>query len=165
MSRKLPSRDPSGREVRRSRAQRRVGFDSKCGCGESRPEALIPGSSPVTCAKCTRKLRGHSVLDRHHVAGKSNHDLTIPIPVNDHRAILSEDMQDWPKETLENREKSPLLAAAGCIRGFCDTIVYLVEEFLDWVAKLLEFLHVWLTEKFGERYWITWDFDQTNGER
>jgi hypothetical protein len=96
-------------------------------------------------------------MDRHHVAGKANHELTIPIPVNDHRAILNEDMQDWPKETLENRDGSPLLAAAACIRGFCDTVIYLIEELLFWIADLLERLHAILIEKFGERYWTNWD--------
>lgn len=157
MPRKLPSRDPIGKELRRSRAQRRVGIDSKCDCGETRPEALIPTFTPMNCARCSRKQRGHSVLDRHHVAGKANHDLTIPIPVNDHRAILNEDMQDWPEETLENPNRSPLLAAAGCIRGFCSFVFYLIEELLYWIADLLERLHAILTEKFGDRYWTDWD--------
>ena len=165
MTRKLPSRDPIGRELRRNHAQRRVGFDSKCGCGESRPGALIPCSTPMSCARCTRKQRGHSILDRHHPAGDANHELTIPIPVNDHRAILNEHMQDWPKETLENPDRSPLLAAAGCIRGFCDTLIYLIEELLLWIADLLERLHSILIERFGARYWINWDLAQrTSGQ-
>jgi hypothetical protein len=74
-------------------------------------------------------------------------------------------MQDWPKETLENPDKSPLLAAAGCIRGFCDTLVYLIEELLLWIADLLERLHCILIEKFGERYWINWDLGhETSGQ-
>jgi hypothetical protein len=161
MPRKLPSRDPIGNEIRRSRAERRVGFDSRCElCGESRPEALIEGSDPMICAECSRKQRGHSVLDGHHPAAKSNHELEIPVPVNDHRAILTPAMYDWPKETRENPHGSPLLAAAGCIRGFCDTVIYLIEELLFWIADLLEYLHAWLTEKFGERYWIAWDLNQ-----
>ncbi len=157
MPKKLPSRDPIGKEVRRSRAQRRVGFDSRCECGESRPEALIEGSDPMICAECRRKQRGQPVFDRHHVAGKSNHTLTIPVPVNDHRDILTPDMYDWPKETRENPHGSPLLAAAGCIRGFCDTLIYLVEKLLYRIADLLERLHAILIEEFGERYWTNWD--------
>lgn len=156
MPRNLSSGDPIGKELRRSRAQRRVGPDSKCDCGESRPAALITGADPMICAKCKRKQKGQSVLDRHHVAGKSNHELTIPVPVNSHRAILNDDMQAWPKETLENPDRAPILAAAACIRGFRDTVILLIDELLVWIADLLEHLHVILTEKFGDKYWTTW---------
>jgi hypothetical protein len=95
-------------------------------------------------------------MDRHHVAGKANHMLTIPIPVNDHRAIFNEDMHDWPKETLENPSKSPLLAAAACIRAFCRFATYLIDELLFWIADMLERLHSVLMEKFGNNYWKNW---------
>ena len=158
MPRKLPARDPIGKELRRSRAQRRVGTNSRCACGESRPEALIEGSKPITCASCRRKEKGLPIVDQHHVAGKANHDLTIPVPVNDHRAILTPDMYDWPRETRENPSGSPLLAAAACIRGFCDTLIYLVEVLLYWIAEFLEDLHSFLVDRLGETYWITQDF-------
>jgi hypothetical protein len=62
-------------------------------------------------------------------------------------------MYDWPRETRENPTGSPLLEAAGCIRGFCDFIVYLLDELLLWVAELLEALHKELVHRFGECYW------------
>jgi hypothetical protein len=119
--------------------------------------ALIAGSNPMICAECKRREEDKSILDLHHVAGKSNHDLAIPIPVNDHRALLSEDMYDWPRETLENPSRSPLLAAAACIRGFCTTVLYLIDRLLYWIADLFERLHLMLTERLGEGYWADWD--------
>jgi hypothetical protein len=51
-------------------------------------------------------------MDAHHVAGKANSPITVPVPVNDHRACLSVAQADWPKSTLMNAHGSPLLAAA-----------------------------------------------------
>jgi hypothetical protein len=93
-------------------------------------------------------------MDDHHVAGKASSPLTVSVPVNDHRADLSVSQYDWPKETRENPDGSPLLAAAASIRGFIDTVVYLVEKGLRWVAELLERLNALLTEKFGPGWWL-----------
>lgn len=153
MKSRIPARDPIGKAQRRSRAERRIGPGGKCACGETRPEALISDSSPMTCAECRRRQKGQSVMDRHHVAGQTNHDLTIPVPVNDHRSFLTEAMYDWPKQTRENPTGSPLLAAAACIRGFSDTVIYLIQELICWIADLLETLHEQLICEFGEEYW------------
>lgn len=156
MQNKIPTRDPIGQELRRIHAQWRVGPDSKCVyCGESRPEALIARSNPMICTECQRKQNAQSVMDRHHVAGRANHTLTIPVPANDHRAILTPDMYDWPKETRENPTHSPLLVAAACIRGFCRIAIYLIDELIYWIAELLEALHDKLVCEFGESYWLT----------
>ncbi len=155
MSRRLPLRDPIGYELRRSRAQRRVGFGAVCSwCGEDRPEALIPGSKPLICAECKREIEGKPIIDLHHVSGQANDSLSTPVPVNDHRAELSTAMMDWPKETRENPEGSPLLAIAGRIRGFCDMHIYLIESLLLPSAELLEHLHSLFSKVFGEKYWI-----------
>jgi hypothetical protein len=63
-------------------------------------------------------------------------------------------MMDWPKETRENPDGSPLLAAAGRIRGFCDLHVYLLESLILPTAELLEHLHSFLYKTFGSKYWI-----------
>ncbi|MGB2795369.1 MAG: hypothetical protein WBC32_18035 [Candidatus Acidiferrales bacterium] len=131
---------------------RRVGFDAQCACGESRPEALLSGSNPAICAACDRKRRGKATLDRHHIAGKSNSAVTIPIPVNDHRARLSADQHDWPKQTLENPNGSPLLAAAASLRGYSDTTIYLLETLLH--PEMLEALDALLIQKLGPEWWI-----------
>ena len=99
-------------------------------------------------------------MDKHHVAGRANSPVTIPIHTNDHRAILSVDQYDWPLLTQENPNGCPLLAAAGCIRGFIDTARYLIEKLLYWVADMLEKLSVYLSEKLGPNWYIGTEFDQ-----
>jgi len=118
---KSPLRDPEGAARRAATAKRRAGVNSRCECGEQRPLALIPGSSPTICAKCQREREGRSIMDSHHPFGKANDpETTTPTPVNDHRAELSKAQEDWPKRTRENPDGSPLLRAAACVRGFVE---------------------------------------------
>jgi hypothetical protein len=156
MSKKIqiPQRDPGAAHVRKAKAARRVGPNAQCACGESRPEALIANRNPITCAACDRKKKGKTPIDNHHPFGKANNPTTIPVPVNDHRAELSEAQYDWPKETRENPDGSPLLAGAACIRGVIDTVVYLVRKGLLWIAEALEWLHGHLVTHFGPKWWI-----------
>ncbi|MGB6358379.1 MAG: hypothetical protein WBF30_06310 [Candidatus Acidiferrales bacterium] len=153
MPRKLPIRDPIAAHQRKAIAARRFSEKARCACGESRPEALILNSSPIKCYECDPKKRGRATIDQHHVAGKSNSPITIPVPVNDHRARLSADQYSWPKETLENSTGSPLLAAAACIRGFADTLFYLIEKFLLWIPEMLETLDAILVKTLGPKWW------------
>ena len=131
--------------------ERRAGVGKRCACGENR--ALIPNSDPTICARCQRRSLGRKEFDDHHNFGESNSSLTMSVPVNDHRADLSVTQQNWPKETLRNPEHSPLLTGAAFIRGFVDTVVYLMKEFLLWVARLLELLDAVLRRKLGEKWW------------
>ena len=107
MSRKFPTRDPSGAHRRKVIASRRVGVGARCSCGENRPEALIAGSNPTICAACERAAKGRSTIDQHHFAGRANNPATIPVPVNDHRAILSVAQAEWPKSTLTQHRREP----------------------------------------------------------
>lgn len=99
-------------------------------------------------------------MDKHHVAGRANSPVTIPIYVNDHRAVLSVAQKDWPKITQENPHGCPLIAAAGCIRGFIDMARYLIETLLYWVADMLERLAVYLSGRLGPNWWIGTEFEQ-----
>src|SRR2546429_6453485 len=102
MSNEIPKLDPSGAYRRKAKAARRIGKNKQCACGEMRPEALVPKSSPTICAKCQRESRGHTTIDNHHFAGKANHWLTVAVPVNDHRADLSVAQYDnWPEQQPE----------------------------------------------------------------
>lgn len=83
--------------------------------------------------------------------------LKIPVPVNDHRETLTPAMYEWSRKIRENPDGSPVLAAAGCILGFCDHVIYLMEELLYWIAEMLECLDAVLIEKFGNKYWINWN--------
>jgi hypothetical protein len=63
MSRKMAARDPIAARQRKKAAERRVGVNARCACGEDRPEALIPGSKPMTCAACRRNRKGQTPND------------------------------------------------------------------------------------------------------
>jgi hypothetical protein len=156
----IPPRDPVGAYTRKTIAQLRVGEAAKCPCGETRPEALIRKGDSVMCAECVRKMKGHTTMDGHHYAGEANNPLTVPVPTNDHRADLSVSQMDWPKETLENPSGSPLLAAAGGIRGFIDWVIYLIRKGVLWVAEMLESLNKYLVEKLGEKWWVGTPLEQ-----
>jgi len=67
---------------------------------------------------------------------------------------VSEDQRDWPKETLRNPDRSPLLAGAGCIRGYSETLYFLTDELLPWIAEMLEILNPHLVERLGPKWWI-----------
>ena len=147
-------RNPVSHATRRAIAQRRVGADARCACGESRAEALVVDSTPVTCYECQRRAKGLASIDRHHVAGKANDPITVPVPTNDHVAILSELQRDWPRATLENPTGCPLRHGAACIRGFVDFIKYLIDRAVLWTAQLLEQLSHHLRERLGDRWWV-----------
>src|SRR5713101_5544769 len=153
-------RDPAAAYRRKAVAARLVGKDAACACGEKRPKALIRGSNPITCAECERKRKGEITMDKEHFARKANSPVKVPIPVNDHRAELTEAQQDWPELTRENPDGDPLLAAAACVQGFIDYVVYLIRKGLQWVVKMLEALSAYLKEKLGAKWWIGTPLEQ-----
>lgn len=159
MSKGHTKADPSAAYVRRAIAARRVG-ERRCVCGESRPEALIAKRDPIMCHKCWRIKSGRTINDDHHPAGDANDPTTIPIPVNDHRAILNVAQYDWPDRTLENPHGSPLLARAAGIRGYLDTNDYLAETLLQPNPEFYELLDAFLTEKFGEKWWTNTELEK-----
>jgi hypothetical protein len=75
------------------------------------------------------------------------------MPTNDHVAILTERQREWPDETLRNPDRDPLLKWAACIRGFADTISYLVEQLLLGAACALEVASKYFTESRGRFWW------------
>lgn len=163
----VPKSDPIAAFQRQTTSALRLGLGARCSCGESRPEALISNSNPISCAGCDRARRGKAGTDNHHVAGKANNSTTIPIPVNDHRARLSVAQYDWPKQTRENPDGSPLLAAAACIRGFIDTITYvidtilhLIDKLLLWIPEMLEGYDAFLVKALGRKYWLNTELEQ-----
>jgi hypothetical protein len=160
MARKPPKSDPTGAHRRKVIAARRVGVGARCACGEDRPEALIAGSNSTICASCERSAKGRTTKDDHHPFGKANNPTTIPVPVNDHRAVLSVAQAEWPKSTLANTGGSPLLAGAACLRGFIDTSLYLIEQGLLGLAEMLETLDQVLIRKLGPRWWVNTEVEQ-----
>jgi hypothetical protein len=160
MPKRVPPDDPTAAYARNATAARRVGTDKRCACGEDRPEVLLSGSNPTICAACNRKNRGYTTVDRHHPAGVANNTATIPVPVNDHRAVLSIAQYNWPTKTLENPDGSPLRAAAACIRGFIDYVNYAIEKYLLWTPEMLEALDTFLEEQLGQKWWHNTPLDR-----
>jgi hypothetical protein len=155
MKHSQPQPDAIRKFQREAITARRAGKNTRCeSCGETRLEALVRGSKPTRCAECTRKMKGQTIMDKHHPAGSANSEATLIVLVNDHRAVLSVAQYDWPRLTLENQEGCPLLAAAACIRGFIDTLYYLIDELLRWISEMLEALSALLKEKLGPKWWL-----------
>ena len=149
------SPDPIKKYARNQTAKRRVGANAKCACGEMRPEALI---KKIICAECDREAQGKSTEDDHHVAGQNNSPITVNVPANDHRAELSTAQYEWPRRTVENPERSPLVSAAGCLRGFIDFIRYLLKKLIGWIPEFLEALDECLINLFGSQWWTSPEF-------
>ena len=147
-------KDPTRAAVRRSIARRRLGPAATCtACGESRPAALIRGSNPRLCARCKRVKDGHRAIDHHHVAGEINSPVTVPIPVNDHRAEVTESQKDWGRHVLENPDGDPVVMLVAWLRGAGETIAYLVKSFIDAAADVLECLAAHLRQRLGSQWW------------
>lgn len=153
MKKKLP-RDPIAAFERETRAERRVGEDSRCKCGEQRPLALIRGSKPTICAACQREQLGKSSLDNHHPAGAANDPTTVPVPTNDHRAILSLQQYEWSELVWKNPSGSPVIRGAASIRGYTETGDYLVASLLVPNAEMLEVLDAFLEKRLGSEWWV-----------
>jgi hypothetical protein len=52
------------------------------------------------------------------------------------------------------------LAGAACLRGCIDTIVYLIERSLPWLADMLENLDAVLLKKLGPKWWANTELEQ-----
>ena len=149
-------KDPTRAAVRRSIARRHLGQATTCStkCGESRPPALIRNSSPRLCARCKRLKDGHRTIDNHHPAGENNSPVTVPIPVNDHRADLTDSQRDWARHVLENPDRDPVVMVVAWLRGAGETIAYLVKSFIHAAADVLECLAAYLRQRLGSHWWI-----------
>ena len=147
-------KDPLRAATRRARARRLVGNNARCACGEDRPEALVRGKKPIRCAACQRKCEGRTTTDEHHVASQNNHPLTVPVPVNEHRAVLSVMQMDWNRTMRENPNGCPIMAGAAMLRGAADTIIYLIEKGIDWVITLMEAVSAFLRQRWGDGWWL-----------
>lgn len=137
-------------DVRRARKERRFGPDARCAlCGESDLVALVRRD---LCYACQAHQAGKPDVEQHHVAGRHNSDVTVPLPANEHR-MASDMQQDWPQRTLRNPDSSPLLKASGAIRGFLDILRLIIDRVLGWIPEYLEKLDASLTSHFGQRWW------------
>jgi hypothetical protein len=145
----MAERDPIRAWVRASRAQRRVGQGAACACGERRPFALVAGG---LCFKFERIAHGRPPYEANHVFGKRNGALTLRVPVNDHRAVLSVAQYSWPPGTLENPDGSPLLEAAARFRGIRDNVQYMLDDCVA-RAEYFEQADALLCQAYGPNWW------------
>jgi hypothetical protein len=133
----MRERDPVAAWLRGSRAQRRVGPDAACACGESRPYALITGRTPPRCYRCERVAQGREPYEDNHVFGKRNSDLMIRYPINDHRGLLSVAQYRWPPDALENPRGSVLMAGVARLHGAYDNVEHILADNRDFAAQLV----------------------------
>jgi hypothetical protein len=59
----------------------------------------------------------------------------------------------------------PIVAAAGCIRGFVDYIYYAIETFLLWIPEMLETLDTFLEDNLGRKWWDNTPLDRFSPKR
>lgn len=143
-------------DVRRSRREQRFGPNAKCQiCGERDVLALV---SAKLCYACRMEQDGERASERHHVGGRANSVFAVPMPANDHR-ILGDLQQSWPDNTVRNREDSPLLSAAACLRGWLDLLRLVIDRTVSWIPPFLEALDAWLGDRFGGQWWkdLQWE--------
>ena len=143
-------------DARREQRLRQLGTrDPRCsgeGCEETDSFALTGVHPGALCYECLAARRGRRTTEDHHLAGRRNHQTTVSIPGNDHR-ILTAYQEAWPARTLRNSEHSPLLAAAGAIRGWLDVLRLIIERTVGWIPGYLEQLDAALGEVLGARWW------------
>jgi hypothetical protein len=95
---------------------------------------------------------GRHTQEEHHLAGRHNLTFTIMVPGNDHR-VLSENQGDWPERTFRNPHSSPLLKAAGALRGWLNVLQLIIERGAGWIPAFLEDLDTWLEKRLGPEWW------------
>jgi hypothetical protein len=153
------SNDPIKTAGRKVRAGRRAGVGAVCtNCGQSDPQKLVARSKPKYCHECYELQHGRKPKQGHHMAGKANSSVTVGVSTNDHQGVLSDAQRDWPVNTLQNPDGSPLLSLAGMLRGTADFIGELIAKLLQQCAEFAEDLDTFLRQKHGE-WWRGTPFD------
>jgi hypothetical protein len=150
------------RIAREEQKRARLGPYACCeGCGETELSCLqqtrirsADGQlcAVVLCANCRLIQQGKQPSERHHVAARRNDPTTALIPANEH-ALLSHAQHDWPEETLRNLDGSPLLRAAGALRGWLDVLQLIIERTVGWIPMFLEQLDRTLRTVMAPRWW------------
>ncbi len=120
-------------------------------CNERDPFALVGFHPEVLCYEHDRVANGLNPIEADHRAGQRNDPMTLMIPGNDHR-VLSDMQIDWPRETLHNPNKSPLIRVVAMIRGFLDLLWLLIMRILPWIFAL-ENLDRLLVDAHGTDWW------------
>jgi hypothetical protein len=147
----MREQDPIAAWLRGTRAQRRVGHDAACACGESRPYALIARRTPPRCYRCERLAQDREPYEDNDVFGKRHSGLKIRYPINDHRAIFSMKQYSWPPGALGNPNGSVLREGVARMHGAYDNVEHMLAENVAYAAKLAE-LEEQLTTIYGPNW-------------
>ncbi len=67
---------------------------------------------------------------------------------------------EWPPRTLQNPDRSPLLAISARVRGFVDALHYLIRKLLEPIPGDLEAYDAQLRERLGPQWWLQVRDDQ-----
>jgi hypothetical protein len=95
---------------------------------------------------------GRSPIEDHHVLGRANDPITIPVPGNLHRQ-LSDRQRDWPRELRRHSHRDPLIWMATALLSHQEMLA-LSLALLDWLIPALPTIAAALRETYGEEWWI-----------
>ena len=138
------------------RRRRHGGGASRCtatGCTETDPRGLTGAGDAVLCAEHRAAAAGRARSELHHVAGRRNSHVVVPLLGNWH-AQLSHEQMGWPPELLRNPEADPLLRAIAAVRGSRETTTVILDEVLGPLEFELSNLRDFLADAAGPD-WIT----------
>jgi len=80
--------------------------------------------------------------------------LTIRVDTNDHYAELTTAQEDWPQQTRDNRQRSPLRRIAASVRSYVDVVWYLIKKCVPWIPEAIEAVDEWLAATLGPTWWL-----------
>jgi hypothetical protein len=87
-----------------------------------------------------------------HFAGHHNDPVKAPIPRTTTASGANPRGQEWPRETLRNPDRSPLLWSAAIQRGVRDYLELILARYSAGAPEFLEMLDAWLRRRIGERW-------------
>lgn len=145
--------DDIRRLTRRTRRVAKFTDDAACArCGTRDIHALVDSRQPVICYACDAHRRGVSVMEKDHISGKNNSNITMSVPANEHRN-LNDLQHDWPTETLRNPDGNPLIVVAAALRRFLDMLKFYIDRTIDALPQAVELLNSCLVSSLGARWW------------
>jgi len=99
---------------------------------------------------------GRSINDNHHVAGKAEYDAYGTIPANIIVCDIERGSVRLPKETLKISEAPAASCRRVNLEGFTNTVYYLIDKLLRWIAEILECRYSALWSKCPPFFWPDW---------
>ena len=121
--------------------KRAIYLNAECeSCGYDDPLVLdrLGDGSVILCRRCRLAKCGRSTIEAHHLAGRANHPKTISVDANGHARLTALQVGGWPRPTLRNPHRDPLLKSAALMRALHDLhAIGLLEDHLDDIMPLM----------------------------